>query len=207
VILQRAALFAAALLAVGGPIGTFARPVVTETFDYYDVDGASAQELREDLNRRGPTDGYERRHFDAVTNWRVRWQYTSKRTAAGCEIASASTAVEVRYSFPRLSSDSSTPLDVRRAFARYLERLLVHEKGHAQNAIEIARRIEDGIHGLPAAPTCASLNTVANSLGQSLIKEANQLDIEYDARTDHGRTQGARFPQNDQSAGGGGSGD
>jgi predicted secreted Zn-dependent protease len=207
VILQRTALFAAALLAGGGPIGTFARPVVTETFDYYDVDGASAQELREDLNRRGPTDGYEHRHFDAVTNWRVRWQYTSKRTAAGCEIASVSTAVEVTYSFPRLSSDSSTPLDVRRAFARYLERLLVHEKGHAKNAIEIARRIEDGIQGLPAAPTCASLNTIANSLGQSLIKEANQLDIEYDARTDHGRTQGARFPQNHQSAGGGGSGD
>lgn len=201
-ILRRIALLTAALLAVGGPIGTVANPVVTETFDYYDVDGASSKEIREHLNRSGPTNGYEHHHFDAVTHWSVRWQFTSKRTGAGCEVASVSTAVDVTYSFPRLSSGSSAPADVRHAFARYLERLLVHEKGHAKNGIDIARRIEAGIRGLPAAPTCETLNEIANSLGHSLIKEANRLDIEYDARTDHGRTQGARFPQTDESVGG-----
>jgi predicted secreted Zn-dependent protease len=206
VIFQRSALLAAALLAVGGSIAAFARPLVTETFDYYDVDGASAKEIRQVLNQRGPTD-YQHRRFDAITAWHVRWEYTFNRTTAGCNIASVSTVVDVIYSFPRLSSDSSAPADVRHAFAEYSERLLVHEKGHAKNAIEIAKRIEAGIRVLPAALTCARLTAIANSLGEFLIKEANQLDIEYDADTDHGRTQGARFPQDIQPAGGGGRSD
>jgi hypothetical protein len=43
-------------------------------------------------------------------------------------------------------------------------------------------------------PTCDALSRAANALGDRLIKEANQMDVEYDARTQHGRTQGARFP-------------
>jgi hypothetical protein len=38
------------------------------------------------------------------------------------------------------------------------------------------------------------LDDAANDLGHALIKEANQLDIDYDAQTQHGKTQGARFP-------------
>lgn len=199
-----AAFFAAALCAVGGTKGALAGPVVKETFDYYDVDGASAQEIRADLDRRGPTDSHEHRHFDAVTRWRVRWQYTYKPSAAGCEIGTVSTAVDVTYSFPRLLANSAAPTDVRHAFAHYLERLLVHEKGHAQNGIDIAKRIENGISALHAAPSCDSLSAAANGLGRSLITEANRLDIDYDTRTEHGRTQGARFPQDDLSGGGGG---
>jgi predicted secreted Zn-dependent protease len=199
-----AAFFAAALSAVGATTCALAGPVVRQTFDYYNVSGASVQEIRADLNQRGPTDGREHRHFDAVTRWYVRWQYTYKPTAAGCEIVTVSTAVDVTYSLPRLSANSAAPTNVRHAFAHYLERLLVHENGHAQNGIDIAKRIEDGIRGLHAAPTCASLAAAANSLGQSLIKEANRLDIDYDARTQHGRTQGAWFPQDDQAGGGGG---
>jgi predicted secreted Zn-dependent protease len=199
-----AAFFAAALCTVGGTKGALAGPVVKETFDYYDVDGASAQEIRADLDRRGPIDGYEHRHFDAVTRWRVRWEYTYEPTATGCEIGTVSTAVDVTYSFPRLSANSAAPADVRHAFAHYLQRLLVHEKGHAQNGIDIAKRIENSIRALHAASSCDGLSAAANSLGRSLIKEANRLDIDYDARTEHGKTQGARFPQDDLPGGGGG---
>jgi predicted secreted Zn-dependent protease len=171
-----------------------ADPIVSEVFKYYDVDGETAQDVRADLNRRGPIDGNEHRRFDAVTHWHVAWRYTYRNSAGHCEIATASTHVDIAYAFPRLAPHSSAPSALRRAFADYLERLLVHEKGHGQTALDIAKRIEDGIRTLPSAPTCSALEVMANDLGHSLIKEANQLDIEYDARTEHGRTQGARFP-------------
>jgi predicted secreted Zn-dependent protease len=74
---------------------------------------------------------------------------------------------------------------------------MVHEKGHAQNAIDAARKIEAGILALPSEPTCDALRTKANDLGHALmlIKDANQADIDYDRRTQHGATQGARFLQ------------
>jgi predicted secreted Zn-dependent protease len=171
-----------------------ADPIVSEVFKYYDVDGETASDIRADLNRHGPTDGTEHRRFDAVTHWHIRWQYEYRDVDAGCRIARVSTKVDIVYSFPRLAGGTLAPSALRKAFGGYLDRLLVHEKGHAQTAIDIARRIEDGIRSLPPAPTCSALGVIANELGHALIKEANRLDIEYDARTEHGGTQGARFP-------------
>jgi predicted secreted Zn-dependent protease len=176
------------------PTVALADPIVSEVFKYYDVDGETAQDLRADLNRRGPIDGNEHRRFDAVTHWHIAWRYTYRDSAGRCEIATASTHVDISYAFPRLATNGSAPSALRRAFGDYLERLLVHEKGHAQTAIDIGKRIEDGIRTLPPAPMCSALRVIANNLGHSLIEEANRIDVEYDARTDHGRTQGARFP-------------
>jgi predicted secreted Zn-dependent protease len=187
-------LVVALFTAGSGMVDAFADPVVTQTFDYYDVDGATAQELRADLNRLGPMDGTEHRRFDAVTHWYVRWRFTYTNVGGGCEISSVSTSADITYAFPRLRRRSTAPAALRRAFAGYLENLLVHEKGHARVGIDIASRIEQGIRRLPPAPTCPVLDDAANDLGHALIKEANQLDIDYDAQTQHGKTQGARFP-------------
>jgi predicted secreted Zn-dependent protease len=260
-------LVAAFLVSGVMPTNARADPQITERFEYYDVDGMTADEIRSDLNRRGPTDSVERRHFDAVTHWHVRWRYTytqggrgckikalsttrrrSQRSAGmgqsrrdhmcldtgqslrpaprsekirrhahwrytyaqggrWCEIEAVSTVVQVTYSFPRLADPTSAPADLRLAFSQYLERLLVHEKGHAQNGIDIAARIEDRIRHLPPAPTCTALGEIANESGHALIKEAIQRDVDYDAETQHGKTQGARFPRDNLPMGGGRGGD
>jgi predicted secreted Zn-dependent protease len=189
-----ALLAVSSLAAEAGLANALADPVVTEMFDYYDVDGATAQEIRADLNRLGPIDGTEHRRFDAVTHWYVRWRYTYKNVDNGCEIATVSTSADITYAFPRLQRGSSAPTALRRAFAGFLKNLLVHEKGHARVGIDIASRIEQGIRRLPPAPTCPVLEDAANDLGHALIKEANRRDIDYDAQTQHGKTQGARFP-------------
>jgi len=170
-----------------------AEPRVTETFNYYDVSGSTAQELRADLNRNGPLDK-DGKHFDAITRWHIRWRYNYQTGGNECAIAKVSTTVDVAITFPRLSETAAIPASVRQAFTAYTEKLLVHEKGHAQNAIDTAKRIEDGIVALGPQGACSDLGRTANSLGYSLIAAANQWDIDYDRRTRHGATQGARFP-------------
>jgi predicted secreted Zn-dependent protease len=71
---------------------------------------------------------------------------------------------------------------------------MLHESGHARNAVAAARKIEAGLTALPPEPTCEALRSKANDLGHALIKEANQADLDYDRATQHGATQGARFP-------------
>ena len=170
-----------------------AEPKVTESFNYYDVSGSTVQELRADLNRKRPTDK-DGKHFDAFTRWYIRWHYDYQTGSNQCAIASVSTTVNVTITFPRLSETADTPGAVNQAFADYRQKLLLHEKGHAQNAIDTAKRIDDGITALRPLGTCAGLGQAANSLGYSLIEAANQWDIDYDRRTRHGATQGARFP-------------
>jgi predicted secreted Zn-dependent protease len=102
--LQRDASFADAARR-GWAVGVFACLVVTETIDYYDIDGGARMKFAKISIGAGRPMATNTRTFMPECIG-VRWQYTSKRTAGSCEIASASTAVDVTYSFPRLSSDS-----------------------------------------------------------------------------------------------------
>jgi predicted secreted Zn-dependent protease len=188
-------LFSAALsMALVAAVPAFASPAVTETITYYDVTGSTPSEVRASLNQRRPTDTTEHRGFDATTHWYVSWRYTYQRRQQSCAIGGVSTTVTVTITMPRLRADGSSPPALRQAFADYTQKLLVHEKGHARIGIEIAERIERAIRVLHPQPTCERLGQVANDRGHDLIKEANQQDIDYDARTHHGATQGARFP-------------
>jgi predicted secreted Zn-dependent protease len=185
--------FVVAVMALGAAPAAVADPIVTQTFYYYDVTGKTPQEVRVDLNRHGPFDSQGRR-FDGYTRWYVRWRYIYKSVPEGCAISGVSTSVDVAVTLPRLSPDDGLSDDLKKSFANFAEKLRLHEDGHAQHAIEIAKRIETGITALPPEGTCERLGQVANELGYSLIKEANQQDLDYDARTQHGRTQGVIFP-------------
>jgi predicted secreted Zn-dependent protease len=171
-----------------------AEPRVTETVEHYDVSGSTPQEVRKALNQVGPVDKTEGKRFDAVTNWFVNWRYTYSNAGRSCSISSASTDVKVTITMPRLKLDSATPAELRQAFDTYTANLMVHEKGHGQIGIDIAKRIEDGMVKLPAEPNCDRMGQAANEFGRKLIKEANQQDIDYDSQTRHGATQGARYP-------------
>jgi predicted secreted Zn-dependent protease len=171
-----------------------AAPAVTETIDYYDVRGSTPQEVRAQLDRLGPIDATEGKRFDADTRWFVNWKFNYMNAGQGCAIASVSTTLKVTITLPRLQADASTPAALKQVFATFTNNLLLHEKGHAQNGIDIARRIEERIGAMPPERSCDGLGQAANELGHSLIKAGNRQDIDYDARTQHGRTQGARFP-------------
>lgn len=177
----------------GGTTATLAEPVVRQTHYYYDVAGSTPQELRADLDRHGPFDQQGRR-FDGFTRWYVRWRYTYASDPQRCAIESVSTTVDIAITLPRLASDTSASASLQQSFSTYVEKLHAHENGHAQIAIDIGKRIEDGIRALPPETGCDRLGQIANDLGYSLIREANQQEIDYDARTQHGRTQGVQFP-------------
>ena len=64
--------------------------------------------------------------------------------------------------------------------------LAEHERGHVDLVMasipEVARTIKGA--------TCDT----ANAIGNELLSEIRQQDVDYDRVTDHGMTQGARFP-------------
>lgn len=185
---------AAFCLALAGFGPATAEPVVKRNVVHYDVGGATAPEIRAEPNRLGPTDQAEKRRVDAHTRWSVKWTYRYRNVGQDCAIARVSTTVDVTITLPRLKADSSRPAELTRAFEEFAAKLLLHEEGHAQNGIDAAKRIEAAMLAIKPHPTCDALGRAANALGNALIKEANQKDIEYDARTQRGRTQGAQFP-------------
>lgn len=170
----------------GGPV---ARQVQVET---YDVNGTSARELRQELDRKGPL--FEGRRFDARTRWWVRWRYDLAPVGSGCRAVRPRVDLDVTITLPRWRRSSGAAPDLVARWERYLEDLREHEDGHAEVGEQAARAIAGLLQDLPAEADCGSAEQAADAAAQAEIQRANGRDREYDRETGHGATQGARFP-------------
>jgi predicted secreted Zn-dependent protease len=166
---------------------------VTRDSQSYVVEGANTAEIRASLDRLGPLDPNTGRRFDAYTRWYLEWRFDSHNSWQGCEITRVWTLLRVTMLLPRHNSPSSLPETVREEWTRYLQRLVLHEEGHVRIPSEAAREIETALDRLHRSD-CATLEREANRIGNEALQRARATEQGYDNQTDHGHTQGARFP-------------
>jgi predicted secreted Zn-dependent protease len=151
---------------------------------YYAVGGTTPEQIRARLNARAPAspDGF---HGDAFTRWSFRWHWPG--SAAGrCRVSEATVTLRIDVSFPRWTHPKAASAAVATAWARYAHALARHEQGHVDYARAHYAAVARAIRGA----TC----TTANAAGQKQLNAIRRHDVAYDAATQHGATQGARFP-------------
>jgi predicted secreted Zn-dependent protease len=170
-----------------------AEPLITEAMDYYEVTGSTPQQVRASLDQLGPTHTRDGMRYDSLTYEKTTWRFTF-RGLPNCAITGTTVTAQILIRFPRLRTDAGTPASLKQAFAAYTDKLMLHQRGHVQKIVETARQIEIGIGGLPAIQDCKGLERSANRLGHNLLKNLHRWRRDYDDRTLHGRTQGAKFP-------------
>ncbi len=159
---------------------------------WYDIQGDSDTELRAQMDAKGPELDGDR--HDAYTSWHVTWKFPFVKNDEGCTTGPVTTDVRVVVTLPRWLgyADVNDPL-VRR-WIRYLDALQEHESGHRLTGINAASDITEQLPQLPPKPTCPEAEETANALARKILEGHRARDVEYDAETKHGATQGATFP-------------
>lgn len=165
----------------------FTEPVLRTGYDYYPVSSPTSRELPASLNRATPI-RQNGAPFHGYTESRIRWRFWWKEENRSCSIVRVEVLVDITFTLPRLED---SPAEVHEVWKRWYPKLVDHENGHRNNALAAARRLEEGIRRLPANPDCRALERRANALGNEVIDELAGIDREYDARTNHGETDGA----------------
>jgi predicted secreted Zn-dependent protease len=159
-------------------------PVKRATMVYYAVGGATPEQLRERLDARAPKspDGYR---GDAYTRWEYRWNWPGYGSAS-CSLTRAVVTVRVVVSFPRWTHPKAAPASLAAAWKRYTRALARHEQGHVDYAVGHRLAVVRAIKGA----SCSS----ANAAALEQLDVIRKHDVAYDRSTQHGATQGARFP-------------
>jgi predicted secreted Zn-dependent protease len=175
------------LCAVFATLSIEAEPLLETEYIYYAVSSPSKGELLARLNRATPIrqDGNP---FHGYTDSQIDWRFWWQQENGHCSITRVAVLVDVTFTLPRLED---SPAAVRDLWERWYPGLVRHENGHRDNALSVARRIEDGIRALPALPDCSELERRANALGNGLVSELATIDRDYDQRTNYGETEGA----------------
>jgi predicted secreted Zn-dependent protease len=158
--------------------------VADATMQYYDITGATAEDLRASMDARGPVDGSGHRN-DAFTAWDVRWTWPLHPDTS-CILSGATITTSITVTFPRWLPPAEASASLIERWNAYESALVTHESGHVSFVVATAADVLAAIKGA----TCET----AESAAQAVVARIRQHDIDYDAATNHGFTQGAHFP-------------
>lgn len=170
-----------------------AQPVVTEKYEYYDIQGSCVKDLRSQMRLKGVTmsDGMI---YDSVTSWHVKWNYGYDRSPLGCSTDDFRVFVEIIFRFPKWTPGNDTAPALVEKWDGYVKHLEDHENGHRDLAVEAAVELSRAVAALPPVHTCAEIDHYVKALCRERMDMLNEEEKAYDAATDHGSKQGALFP-------------
>ena len=164
---------------------------ITESTEYYEVTGSSAEELWVAIHRQAPRDHKGKRGV-GMTHWEMQWKYQLKQTSSGCVPTSLNIAVEIITTLPRWKNRYSDTA-LADTWNRYLAALEAHEREHLEIALRATQEIHERLSRLDAARTCTLLQNSIDSTAEALLNDLDRVQSEYDRRTNHGVSQGVRF--------------
>ncbi len=183
---------AALLLAALGTATAHAAPDAGLTVEYYDVQGTTLPQLRASLSALGPVDDDGERHHGQV-NWNLQWRYNYSTDRGGCRLTGFAVQRSTTMQLPRwVDVDRASPA-LRSEWERYSQALRLHEDGHVETGALAAAEIERRAAAVKRSSTCAALGTTLDGIGKAVVQEFKARDVEYDATTGHGATQGAQI--------------
>ena len=158
---------------------------------YYQVQGRSEDDLLQAMLRVGPE--WEGRRFFGLTTSEVRYAYWKTPSAAGCALTEIEVTSAITITLPQWRPMPGTPYTLERAWRQFERALGLHEDGHRQLLVEEAERIRLVLAGL-RTPTCGEMDEMARQEVERVRQGYGAFHRSYDARTEHGRTQGAVWP-------------
>lgn len=162
--------------------------------EQYLVGGDSAAAIRGNLNRAGPYSPDDGRTYDAITRWGMQWSFRFDDDSGACSLQSGTIDLVAVTTVPRLNPRARLDDETLERWQAYLDALELHEAGHVEGLRQGVGALEAAMDDAPPMTTCAELGAYLNALGAAYQTAMRQADIDYDAATGHGRTQGAEFP-------------
>ena len=151
---------------------------------YYTISGSSERELRAELNAESPV-GYDGYKGDATTNWFIRWDWPGYGSSS-CDLSKATVSYDVIVTFPRWTPPDDAPPELVAKWNRFTRALAEHEQNHVDFVVANYPSVLDAIR----SATCDTADAAASSA----LEPIRKLDRDDDAETNHGETEGVRFP-------------
>jgi len=172
---------------------TVAPPVIKESYKYYEVSGCCEKDLHCDLIDKciRMQNG---KKADSTTAWKIKWNYGHTQSSNACIAEAFTVTVDVVFNMPKWVPNGKAPLELEEKWSTYVEKLMLHERGHRDRAVDAANSLTRAVAGLTPPATCEALEREINSLSRKQLENLVKEQEKYDAVTRHGSTQGAVFP-------------
>lgn len=169
-----------------------AQGAVRWTTNFYSVQGMTIPELRRSIRENRPWKA--RFNHDAMTDWRVNWQFTVTPTPSGCRVSTFGTQTTIVITMPRWNAPTNAPEATRQIWQKCVSALGQHEAGHGAMALAAASELAKKVQAIGEGSDCDGLKARLDTECRAVIDTYRAKDKLYDETTRHGATQGAVLP-------------
>ncbi len=152
----------------------------------YPVKGDSYESLVKSLAANGP------KGYHGMASWNITYHFTTQAEGKLCRFDSVRLKVAGEILMPKWTNEAAAPAALQQRWQAYYAALQQHEEGHVQHGNELAVLVREKFLGVSNFP-CAQAASLAQTEFDSVYTHLKNRDKEYDARTQHGASQGARF--------------
>ena len=178
------------------PVGVYAGEIeLNRKWKLYEINGRNQSDLRRNLNAKGPINPDSGKRFDARTDWKLGWEYKyEKGPKKFYRLSSHTVTVTATIYFPKWADmEGGNPL-AQRLWLVYIHKLKRHEEGHVELAQRAGQVLSDRLSQLGTFKTRIEIEEAIKKKAQEVTRIHQALHQDYDRRTNHGKSQGARFP-------------
>lgn len=173
---------------LSAPTALAAKVIDNLSYSTYEVDATNARSLSKLLDNASPHRDGDSVYYGFTkwrVGWNVQWRYGPDRR---CKLTEVHTELTASINLPTLVGASDRQV---RKFEPFLAALRVHEQGHYAIGQEAAAAVDAALLALPEMPNCDALQAAVSATGNETMATFKGRGAQYDAETQHGKTQGA----------------
>lgn len=176
-------------LFIGGKPSTWVEDALAPAkVSFYDVEGNSPEELRREMDLKGPKDDLGRTR-DAFTRWKISWSWPTEDGEP--KIKEVEIKTDITVLLPRPASNLTK--DVKIKWDNYIRAIIHHESKHVRIAADNAYLVRKEIlKTLKSDPNLSYAG--ANRVGKEVLSKIRSLDTSLDKETNSGKEEGVIWP-------------
>ncbi len=168
---------------------------LTRKWELYQIKGWNQSDLRKAMNAKGPINANTGKRFDARTDWKLGWEYKyNKNSKNQFKLSSHSIQVTATIHFPEWANMKTGNPQTRRLWLVYIHNLKRHEMGHVELAQRAGKVLSDRLSQLGTFDSRLEIEEAIKKKAEEVTRIHQALHEDYDRRTNHGKSEGARFP-------------
>ena len=161
------------------------------SYRYYPVTGKTVERIARSMYENGPRS--EEDAFYAATSSQTGFSYRTLKGERYCRLDNVGVRTDVVMLLPQWVDRADAPEGLRRAWDKFLDRLLTHEGEHYRIVDKSTRQLFHALAGM-RADDCAFLDSQAKITVEEMSAMQTALNVSFDERTDHGTGDGAVWP-------------
>jgi predicted secreted Zn-dependent protease len=149
---------------------------------FYEVFGNGISTLEEELKRKGPGS-----FFGRVAST-ISYDY---KTRGNCEISSVGVTLVSIVTLPQWTPTAGAASATIAKWKSFIKALEAHELNHLIIDIGESETLARELLGISRQSNCVSIDQLVKSAHLNAVERAAVRNRNYDARTNHGKTEGA----------------